>query len=138
MLNSEFKAMIINRTKACWWIVLCAVTLTSCDTWIVMLYSVENTSEDEAKILVPYYRSRYSVDSLRVVDETIDSTLIIKPDETVLLSGVRLLYPSRRGYYRGQPGVRGVRRAYGDTLIEIKKKKKEWKFRKGGSVLILK
>jgi hypothetical protein len=68
----------------------------------------------------------------------IDSTWIIKSNETIMVSGVRVLYPSRRSFYRNNPGVCGIKRVNSDTIVDLGCSKKEWKYRKGQSMLILK
>lgn len=124
---------MINRLRSYWVIIILAFTLTSCDTWIFMGYVVKNKSENEVKLLVPYY----GVDSLRNEYKK-DSILIIKSNETIMLSGVRILYPSRRSFYRNHPGICGIKRLNNDTIIDLGCSKKEWKYRKGQSMLILK
>jgi hypothetical protein len=103
-----------------------------------MQYSVKNKSENDIKLLVPYYHANYMEDSSRIVSQMIDSIWVIQTKETVMLDAVRVLYPSHRSFYRSNPGVCGIRRIEDDTIVDLGCSKKEWKYRKGKSMLILK
>ncbi len=73
-----------------------------------------------------------------VKNNHIGSILKIKPNEVVMITGARSLYPSAKGFYRNYPGVCGLKRINNDTIIDLGCSRKEWKFRKGNSMLILK
>ena len=137
MIRNKINRTIFNRRQSYWLIAILLFTLSSCDTWIFMQYSVKNKSDNEVKLLVPFNRVIDRGDSLPAVYQKVDSTLIIKSDETILLSGVRILYPSRRSFYKNNPGLCGIKRVQNDTIVDLGCSKKEWKYRKGQSMLIL-
>jgi hypothetical protein len=122
-----------NGLRSLWLLIILVFTLTSCDNWIYLGYAVKNKSGKEVKLIVPTYcNGGWSSANRR------DSIWIIQPEEEVMLHGIRILYPSRKGFYRNDPGVCGIRKVDKDTLMDLGCTKKEWKYRKGQSILILK
>lgn len=98
-----------------------------------MRYEVHNTSKSDVTIFVPNYISdRQTNPSHR------DTILTLKPNEVAMVSGVRVMYPSSKGFYRNYPGVCGIKRILKDTSIPVGCTRKEWKYKKGNSILILK
>ncbi len=124
---------MLRKTLLFWLLTLTAFLLSSCDTWIFMRYEVHNKSKSDVTIFVPNYISdRQTNPSHR------DTILTLKPNEVAMVGGVRAIYPSGRGFYRNYPGVCGIKRILKDTSIPVGCTRKEWKYKKGNSILILK
>lgn len=122
---------IITGLRSTAMILILSAMLISCDRWIVMGYAVKNNTGHEVTLFVPNY-SDYSSGRQK------DTTLTIQASETLIMSGIRIMHPSKRGFYRNNPGVCGIKRLENDTSIELGCSKKEWKYRKGRSLMILK
>lgn len=107
--------------------------LTSCDAWVQMGYVVKNKSANEVKIFVPIY----TIDKFNSIKDT---TLTINPnEERRVFVDDKLDFPwGRKNIYRKNPGVCGIKRLDSDTTISLGCSKKEWKYKRGVSVLILK
>ena len=132
-VNMNLNRIRMNRLRTFWLILILAFTLTSCDNWVFVSYVVKNKSENDVRLFVPNYcPDGYPCSTPK------DSILNIKPNEVVMITGARSLYPSAKGFYRNYPGVCGLKRINNDTIIDLGCSRKEWKFRKGSSMLILK
>ena len=116
-----------------WLLTLTAFLLSSCDTWIFMRYEVHNKSKSDITIFVPNY-----ISDRQTKPSHIDTTFTLKSNEVVMVVGTRAIYPSSRSFYRNYPGVCGIKRMLKDSIIPVGCTKKEWKYKKGKSILILK
>lgn len=128
---------IRGRFRTCWILLISIFLLTSCDAFLQMTYVVKNKSENELKLFVP----NYPVDSLpSVYGDRKDTTLRLNPNGEIIVGiSSKIDFPwGRKNIYRNAPGISGIKKLNNDTIINLSCSKKEWKYRKGQSILILK
>ena len=106
--------------------------LMSCDAYVSLPYVAKNKSSRPVKVFVPYYQAGGSF------SKGVDTALIIPPHSTVFLGSTmpRVTGPigALKRVYRGAPGLCGLKMIQADT-VEIGCSRKEWKLRRGVSVL---
>jgi hypothetical protein len=110
-----------------------AFLLSSCDAFVSLPYYVENKSDQPVRIFVPHYQANGAF------GRGVDTTLQIGPHSRAFIGSTmpRVTGPvgAMRRIYRESPGVCGVRLVKPDTSIALACTVKEWKLRRGTSVL---
>lgn len=126
-----------NRLRKYWIFLFSSFMLMSCDAALKMTYVVKNKSNNDLKLFVP----NYPVDSVpNLYGHRRDTILILKPNECIIVGiDSKIDFPwGRKNIYRNNPGICGLKRFHNDTIVDLNCSKKEWKYRKGQSILILK
>jgi hypothetical protein len=131
--NNPIRIKMFCKSLPFWILTLTAFLLSGCDTWIFMRYEVHNKSKNDITIFVPNY-----ISDRQTKPSHIDTILTLKSNEVVMVGGTRAIYPSSRSFYRNYPGVCGIKQILKDTTIPVGCTKKEWKYKKGKSILTLK
>lgn len=131
--NNPIPISMLRKSLPFWILILTAFLLSSCDTWIFMRYEVHNKSKNDITIFVPNYISDRQTNPAHK-----DTTITLKSNEVAMVGGMRVMYPFSRGFYRNYPGVCGIKRILKDTTIPVGCTRKEWKYKKGKSILTLK
>jgi len=110
--------------------------LSSCDAFVRLPYHVENKTSRPVKIFVPHYQADGAF------GRGVDTTLEIGPHNGVFIGSTmpRVTGPigASKRIYREHPGYCGLKLTTADTTMTLDCTKKEWKFRRGVSVLKIK
>jgi hypothetical protein len=109
--------------------------LSSCDSFVSLAYTVENKTSKPLKVFVPNYQANgygYSKGA--------DTIIEIGPHTSRIVSATfprtsGLIGPALRRIYKEYPGHCGLKLIRPDTTVEIACTKKQWKLRRGVSVL---
>ncbi len=114
-----------------------ALVLSSCDSFVSLSYYIENKTAKPVKVFVPHYRAG------NAFGRGVDTTLEIGPHasrfvEATLPRISGLIGPAKRRIYREAPGPCGLKLIKADTAIMLGCTHKEWKLRRGVSVLKIK
>jgi hypothetical protein len=117
-----------------------AFFVSSCDAMLLMSYSIENKSKSDVRLFVPNAigSSKGYFDPL---SEAKDTVMLLKNDEAIVISyALKIDFPwARKNIYKNQPGICGIKKKTSvDSLFEYGCSKKEWKYKHGNSVLIIK
>lgn len=111
-----------------------ALLFCSCDAFVSLSYSIENKTSRPLKVFVPGYQK-----SNHGFSKGVDTTLEIAPHSSEWLGTTlpRVTGPigATRRIYRTAPGFCGLRLISADTTIALGCTRKEWKFRRGISVM---
>jgi hypothetical protein len=117
-----------------------AIFVTSCDAMLLMSYSIENKSKNEVRLFVPNAIGS-SKGYFGHLSEAKDTIVLLKKDESMVISyAMKIDFPwARKTIYKDQPGICGIKKSTSaDSLFEYGCSKKEWKYKHGNSVLIIK
>lgn len=111
--------------------------LTGCDALLMMTYSVDNQSKSEIQVHIPDFPILGYDDHF---SQRIDTTLTLQPKQKVLVGcNIKIDFPwARKNIYKNIPGICGIQLIHSGLNVEIGCTKKEWKYRKGSSHLIIK
>lgn len=107
---------------------------TGCDAFVSLRYVVDNKTSKSLKVFVPNYPGNESPFSRQV-----DTILEIKPHcvEYVGATMPRVTGPmrARKRIYKKHPGLCGLRLITPDSTVSAGCTKKEWRYKRGVSVL---
>ncbi len=110
--------------------------LSSCDAFVRLPYYIENKTSGPLKVFVPHYQADGAF------GRSVDTTLEIGPHSGAFIGSTmpRVTGPlgATRRIYRESPGFCGLKLVKQDTTIALACTKKEWKLRRGISVLKIK
>lgn len=113
-----------------------ALLLSSCDAFVSLPYYIENKTSRSIKVFVPHYQADGAF------GRGVDTTLEIGPHNGAFIGSTlpRVTGPvgAMRRIYRGAPGYCGLKLVKPDTTLAVSCTEKEWKFRRGISVLKIK
>lgn len=127
---------MIARLKSYLLILIPLVALTSCDANLFMKYVVINKSPENIQLFIP----GFPTDSIpRFFGKRKDTTLTLKPNEELIVGlDQKVDFPwATKNIYRKKPGICGIKKIGSDTIMTLNCSKKEWKYRKRRSVLVL-
>ncbi len=116
-----------------------AFLLTSCDALLHMSYSIENKSKNDVRLFVPNAigSSEGYFDRLSEVKDTF---LLLKKGETFVIGyEMKIDFPwGTKNIYKNKPGICGLKNlTSADSYCEYGCTKKEWKYKRRNSTLII-
>jgi hypothetical protein len=109
--------------------------LSSCDSFVSLAYTVENKTSQPVKVFVPNYQTNgYGF------SKGTDTIIEIGPHTSHIVGATLprtsgLIGPALRRIHKEYPGLCGLKLIKPDTTLEVDCTKKEWKLRRGVSVL---
>jgi hypothetical protein len=116
-----------------------AFLLTSCDALLLMSYSIENKSKKDVRLFVPnaIVSSEGYFDRLSEVKDTV---VLLKKGETFVIGyEMKIDFPwGTKNIYKNKPGICGLKNlTSADSYCEYGCTKKEWKYKRRNSTLII-
>lgn len=109
--------------------------LSSCDSFVSLAYTVENKTSQPIKVFVPNYQANgYGL------SKGADTIIELGPHASQIIGATfprtsGLIGPALRRIYKEYPGLCGLKLIRPDTTLAVDCTKKEWKLRRGVSVL---
>lgn len=117
-----------------------AFFISSCDALLQMNYSIENKSKNDVRLFVPNAigSSKGYFDRLGEAKDTI--VLLKKGEAIVIRYAMKIDFPwGTKNIYKNQPGICGIKNLTSpDSHFEYGCTKKEWKYKRRNSALIIK
>ena len=117
-----------------------AFFVSSCDALLHMSYSIENKSKNDVRLFVPNaIGSRKGYFDPR--GEAKDTIVLLKKGEAIVIGyDMKIDFPwGTKNIYKNQPGICGIKNlTSANTQFEYACTKKEWKYKRRNSALIIK
>lgn len=139
-IKTPYNSTLMKHLYPFFFLIALAFFISSCDALLLMSYSIENKSKNDVRLFIPNaivsnegYFDRHN--------EAKDTVVLLKKGETFVIGyDMKIDFPwGTKNIYKNKPGICGIKNVTSaDSHFEYGCTKKEWKYKRRNSVLIIK